>query len=180
MTASRMMGGLALLLLAGAPALAQSPRPNTVPKDTCIAKAPPPADMAGWSTPVSLAAALTEADAARTPLAPGMAVTAKFSPVAEVKYRVPPEKADGPATFGGLYTLKITEAGTYRIASSAAPWVDIFVQTAPVRSSAHGHGPDCTGIGKMVDFPLQPGDYLVQFSESLTPAAEIMVVKLNH
>ncbi len=56
--------------------------------------------------------------------------------------------------------------------------MDVFVAKDPVRSTAHGHGPDCTGIGKMVDFPLQPGDYLVQFSESLTPASEIMVVKL--
>jgi hypothetical protein len=30
----------------------------------------------------------------------------------------------------------------------------------------------------MVEFPLQPGDYLLQFSGSLTPEPEIMVVKL--
>jgi len=179
MTANRMMAGLAVLLLAGASALAQSPRPNTVAKDSCAAAAPPPPEMAAWSKPRPLAAALNEADAAKAPLQPGVAVTAKFAPVAEVKYRVPLEKADGPAVFGGLYTLKIAEAATYRIASSAGPWMDVFVRTTPVTSSAHGHGPPCTGIGKMVDFPLQPGDYLVQFSESLTPDPEIMGVKLS-
>jgi hypothetical protein len=153
-------------------------KPNTVPKDTCTAKAPPPAEMASWSAPDARAAATEEAGVASAALTPGKAVTARFAPVAEVHYRVPPEKADGPATFGGLYSLKIAETGTYRIASSAGPWMDVFADKTPVTSTAHGHGPECTGIGKMVDFPLQPGDYLVQFSESLKPTTEIMVVKL--
>lgn len=154
-------------------------KPNTVPKDACTAKLPPPAEMASWATPDARAAATEEADIARAALVPGKAVIARFAPVADVRYRVPPEKADGPATYGGLYSLKIAEAGTYRIASSAAPWMDVFVAKTPVTSTAHGHGPNCTGIDKMVDFPLQPGDYLVQFSESLKPTAEIMVVKVT-
>jgi hypothetical protein len=163
-------------LMAG-PALAAD-KPNTVPKAACTTKAPPPADMAAWAKPNARAAATEEAELVKAPLIPGEAVVARFAPVAEIRYRVPPEKADGAATFGGLYALKITEAGTYRIASSAAPWMDVFVGKTPITSTAHGHGPECTGIGKMVDFPLQPGDYLVQFSESLKPISEIMVVKL--
>ena len=172
------MGGAlaAALALAGA-ARAQN-RPNTAPPDTCAAKAAPPPEMAAWSSPADAPAALSEAGLAKAPLAPGQAVTADFAPVGQVKYRVPPERADGPSTYGGLYSLHIAEAGVYRIASSAAPWMDVFVAATPVTSVAHGHGPACTGIGKMVDFPLQPGDYLVQFSESLTPKAELMVVKL--
>lgn len=176
MTVIRLTAGVAAVLLVGAPALAQ--KPNTVPKETCMAKAPPPPEMATWPNPAPLAAAVTEDGAAKTPLQPGVAITARFAPVTEVHYRVPPEKADGPAVYGGLYLLKIVEGGTYRVASSAAPWMDLFVGTKPVASTAHGHGPACTGIGKMVDFPLPPGDYLVQFSESLTPDPEIMVVKL--
>jgi hypothetical protein len=158
-----------------APAFAQ--RPNTVPPDTCAAKAPPPPSMAAWSTPSPLPAARSEADLPRAALQVGKAVQASFAPVAEVKYRVPPEKADGPATYGGLYALTITEQGVYRIAASAAPWMDVFAGTTPTKSGRFGHGPACTGIGKMVEFPLQPGTYLVQFSESLTPTTEILVVK---
>jgi hypothetical protein len=164
-------------VLIGAPALAraQTARPNTVPKETCAAKAPPPPDMAAWSSPTALPAALREADLGQAVVTPDHAIIADFAPVARVRYRVPPEKADGPATFGGLYRLKIAKAGTYRIASSAAPWMDVFIDKTPVTSVAHGHGPPCTGIGKMVDFPLQPGDYLLQFSESLAAKTEIMV-----
>ncbi len=168
-----------MLTLAGASAARAADKPNTVPKDTCTAKAAPPAVMAAWSTPVDLPAATSEAGLRKAQLAPGMAVTAAFDPVDQVQYRVPPEKADGPATFGGLYSLKIAQAGTYRIASSTAPWMDVFAAKIPVTSTAHGHGPACTGIGKMVDFPLGPGDYLVQFSESLSPKTEIMVVRLT-
>ncbi len=166
----------AALVLAGG--VQAQRRPNTVPPDTCTAKAAPPPEMAAWTSPIDAPAATSEAGLAKATLSPGKAITADFSPVADVKYRVKPEKGDGPATFGGLYALHIAEAGTYRIASSAAPWMDVFVTTTPVVSTAHGHGPACTGIGKMVDFPLQPGDYLLQFSESLTPKAELMVVKL--
>ena len=180
MTAIRLTASLAVLLMTGAPALAQTARPNTVPKESCTDKAPPPPEMAAWSKPTPLAAARGTADLAKATLVPGQAVTAGLAPVAQVDYRVPPEKADGPAVFGGLYSLKVSEAGTYRIASSAAPWIDVFpgAATRPVKSGRFGHGPACTGIGKMVEFPLQPGDYLVQFSESLTPDPEILVVEL--
>jgi hypothetical protein len=170
---------VALLILSPAATLAQDKKPNTVPPETCTAKAPPPAGMEAWSSPAPLAAAKGEADLGKAALKPGQAIKAGFSPVGQVKYRVPPEKADGPATFGGLYRLTIVEAGTYRVASSAAPWMDVFApaSSTPTTTVRFGHGPACTGLGKMVEFALQPGDYLLQFSESLTADPEIMVVK---
>ena len=168
----------ALLLCLPGAALAQQ-KPQTEPKVVCTALAPPPPELKGWASPTPLPAARRAAELTQAALVPGKAITAQFHPVADVEYRVPPEKADGPAVFGGLYALKIDRAGTYRVASSAAPWMDVFVGKTPVTSTAHGHGPDCTGVGKEVDFPLQPGDYLLQFSESLTPAAEIMVARLG-
>jgi hypothetical protein len=160
-----------------APASAQARKPDTVPPDTCTTRAPPPPEMAAWSTPTPLRAARSEAELPRAALQVGKAVEATFAPVAEVKYRAPPEKADGPATYGGLFTLTVAEPGVYRIAASAAPWIDVFAGAAPAKTARFGHGPPCTGIGKMVEFPLQPGTYLVQFSESLQPTSELLVVK---
>jgi hypothetical protein len=169
-----------VLLLAPAGALAQDKKPNTVPPETCTGRTPPPAGMETWTSPKPLSAAVSEGDLGKAAIIPGQAVTARFAPVAEVKYRVPPEKADGPATFGGLYRLTVAEAGTYRIAASAAPWMDVFApgSTTPTKTAHFGHGPACTGLGKMVEFVLQPGDYLLQFSESLTADPELLVVKL--
>ena len=180
MTPIRIVAALALLL-APTGALAQGgKKPNTVPPENCSGRLPPPAGMEAWSSPAPLPAAASEADLAKAALKPGQAVTAGFAPVGAVRYRVPPEKADGPATYGGLYRLTVDEAGTYRVASSAAPWMDVFApgSTTPTKTAHFGHGPACTGLGKMVEFVLQPGDYLLQFSESLTEDPEIMVVKL--
>jgi hypothetical protein len=172
---------LVSVALAASGASAQDRKPNTVPPETCTAKAAPPTGMEAWSAPAPLPAAHSEADLPKAALKPGQAVKAGFVPVAQVKYRVAPEKADGPATYGGLYRLTVSEAGTYRVASSAAPWMDVFApgSTAPTKTAKFGHGPACTGIGKMVEFPLQPGDYLLQFSESLVADPEIMVVKVG-
>jgi hypothetical protein len=174
-----MTWALLAIALAAGPALAQGKKPNTVPPETCTGKAPPPAGMEAWSAPSPLAAALSEADLAKAALKPGQAVAVRFAPVAQVNYRVAPEKADGPATYGGLYRLTVSEAGTYRVASSAAPWMDVFApgSSTPAKTVRFGHGPACTGIGKMVEFALQPGDYLLQFSESLAADPELMVVK---
>jgi hypothetical protein len=165
-------------VLAGGAEMAAD-KPNTVPSEACTGRLPPPEDMASWTSPADLTAARGEAELAKSVLIPGKAITAKLVPVGDVKFRARPEKADGPATYGGLYALRIVAGGTYRIASSAAPWMDVFIGTSPVKSASFGHGPACTGIGKMVDFPLPPGDYLVQLSESLKPDIEIMVVQVT-
>jgi hypothetical protein len=153
---------------------------RTVPPDTCTAVAPPPPEFAGWEKPSDLVGARTEAGLPAATFGPGKAITAKLAPVDSVTYRKPVQKADGPAVYGALYRLKIAASGTYRVQTAAGPWIDLFKDDAvAIRSTAHGHGPACTGMAKYVDFPLQPGDYLIQFSESLKPDTEIMVVMVG-
>ena len=168
-----------LLLCLPGLALAQQ-KPQTEAKESCTATAAPPPELAGWNSPTPVTAARRAGDLSKAALVPGRATAADFHPVDQVEFRVAPAKADGPPVYGGLYSLKITQAGTYRLAANAGPWMDIFpgTSTTPVTSIAHGHGPACTGVGKEVDFSLQPGDYLVQFSENLAPKAEIMLGKL--
>jgi hypothetical protein len=172
------MAALALVL---APALApaQGRKPRTEAEEVCAAPAPPPPQFAGWSQPADLAAARHPADLPRARIVPGQAVNALLAPVDDIEYRAPPQKADGPQVYGGLYLRRIAEAGTYRMQSGASPpWMDLFQNKTVVKSVSYGHGPACTGLGKYGDFPLEPGDYLVQFSESLKPQTEIMVVLL--
>ena len=172
-------GAALALVLAPGLAPAQGKKPRTEAEAVCAAPAPPPPEFAGWGAPADLAAAHRAADLPKAQIVPGKAVNALLAPVDAIEYRAPPQKADGPQVYGGLYLLKIPEAGTYRIQSGASPpWMDLFQDRTMVKSVSYGHGPACTGLGKYVDFPLQPGDYLVQFSESLKPQTEIMVVKL--
>ncbi len=165
---------LAAMALGAGVALAQ-PKARAEPKEACAAPAPPPPALAAWTAPSDLPSARRPAELASAAIVPGKAIIARLHPVAEVEYRVPPEKADGPQVYGGMYALTVTQAGTYRVQSAAGPWIDIMDGKTPVVSTAHGHGPPCTGMGKFVEFPLKPGDYLVQFSESMEPKTEILI-----
>jgi len=45
-------------------------------------------------------------------------------------------------------------------------------------SVAHSHGPDCSGVRKMVDFPLTPGTYTLQIAGSRQRAITVLVTPL--
>lgn len=78
---------------------------------------------------------------------------------------------------GGTLTLTVTAAGTYRIALGGRAWIDLVQSGTPLVSSAHGHGPACSGIHKIVDFRLEPGSYAVQLSGSVEDTVTLMVAK---
>jgi hypothetical protein len=55
----------------------------------------------------------------------------------------------------------------------------IFVRDEQaVKSTAHGHGPNCTGIRKMVDYPLTPGPYILQISANGQPQMTVLLARL--
>src|SRR3546814_2325418 len=58
-----------------------------------------------------------------------------------------------------LVPIEIATAGTYRVALSEGAWVDMVRDGTSLPSVAHGHGPRCSGIHKIVDFKLAPGRY---------------------
>ncbi|ABE63535.1 hypothetical protein Nham_2757 [Nitrobacter hamburgensis X14] len=65
--------------------------------------------------------------------------------------------------------IDVREAGTYRVALDSAAWIDLVRGRQAVISIAHGHGPACTGIRKIVDFPLAPGLYTLQIAANGQP-----------
>ena len=68
-------------------------------------------------------------------------------------------------------------AGRYRIGAGAGVWLDVIEGGKPVPSAAHGHGPACGPVRKIVDFDLKPGRHLLQISSAATPAVAVMVAK---
>lgn len=166
------MGMMALALLAG-PVAAQTPPAAPV----CTTPAPPPPELAGWHRAVPITAGDA---AARAPLlVPGVAARVALLPSARVGYAVPPAKAGDAASLGGVLALDVARAGTYRIALGVGAWLDVVGPQGAVPSAGHGHGPDCSGIRKMVDFPLTPGRYLLQIAASGAPEITVMVVALK-
>lgn len=50
------------------------------------------------------------------------------------------------------------------MALGSAAWIDLVAQGKPLPSTAHGHGAECSGIRKEVEFQLKRGSYTVVIS----------------
>lgn len=165
-----MIAALALLLMAPQ---ALSSTQNTA----CTAPAVLPAGMEGWSRPHPIKASAT-AEAAPL-LAVGSAVVARLLPTPKVTYGTRPEHPGGSISNGGILTFEVAEAGRYRVALGSAAWIDVLQGATALPSVAHGHGPACSDIRKMVEFDLQPGRYVLQVAGNGTPSLALMVARLS-
>ena len=112
------------------------------------------------------------------PLAIG---TAMPLPLKRVDVRPPVQgpRPFKPGTFAGHTLLTISEAGTYRIALSQGAWLSVFRAAGEARSTAHDHGPACSGIAKIVSIDLEPGIWHLAVSEAKGPDMTVMVVRAS-
>ncbi|ODT87685.1 homogentisate 1,2-dioxygenase [Phenylobacterium sp. SCN 70-31] len=157
-------------------ALAQASTPP-MEDAACSGVVAPPADLAGWShaTPLPAAGAPENLDTARLPLGHAAAATLPRTP--EVTYALRPAKPGGSVSYGGLFAFDAPKAGTYTVALSTGAWIDVVRDGKVVESTAHGRGPACTGIRKMVAFPLEPGRYVIQIAANGAPDLSILVAE---
>lgn len=145
---------------------------------TCVAPVAPIGALAPWSAPVQMAAAAREGQGAQARLAIGQAARLALLPTPQVRYPLRPEKPGGSVSYGGLVRIDVAEAGTYRVALGSAAWIDLVRAGKALTSTAHGHGPDCTGVRKMVDFALPPGRYTLQIAANGAPQTTVLVARL--
>lgn len=166
-----------LTLLIGSEAPARTA--PSAPAGSCPAiPVAPPSELARWSAAQPALAAADPASAAKSQVTEGQAIEARLNERAALRFAAQPEKADGSDSYGGLFAFPVKAAGTYRIAMGAAAWVDVVSDGKAVASTAHGHGPACTGIRKMVDFPLAKGEHLIQIAGSAVPTIRLLAVRL--
>jgi hypothetical protein len=167
------LGAVGLVAVAAGPTDAQE-----AARPACTTPVAPTGELAPWTTPVQLQAAESEASMSRARLTIGKAARLALLQTPEVSYPLRPEKPGGSVSYGGLVLIDVREAGTYRVALDSAAWIDLVRGKQAVTSSAHGHGPDCTGIRKMVDFPLTPGSYILQIAANGRPQTTVLVTRL--
>ncbi len=79
------------------------------------------------------------------------------------------------ALSAGLATIALDRAARIGIALSDGAWVDVVSRGVEQTSIEHEHGPDCSGIRKIVWFDLQAGTHVVQIVNSPKPAISVMV-----
>jgi hypothetical protein len=95
----------------------------------------------------------------------------------QVAYILQPKKPGGSVSNGGLFSFNAETARTYRVALSAAAWIDLIEDGKSLTPAAFGHGPDCSGIRKIVDFQLTPGKHALQISGNADPKMVLMVMR---
>lgn len=165
---------LLAVLPAAAPAFAQQGEATPHCPQDAVAL---PAELQAWSAAAPLAAATAPDNAAKAELTPGGAIKAALVHTPDVHYAARPGKPGGTVAFGGLFKIAIAEPGVYRVALGNASWVDLIKDGVAAESIAHGGGPACSGIRKIVDYQLQKGDYIVQLSAGGDAETGLMIVK---
>jgi hypothetical protein len=166
------------LLSLAALALPAVAHAEPAPATQCGKSQAPTGALAPWTAPEPLKAAGEAAQLPQAALAAGQAVRLTLLRTSDIRYPLRPEKPGGSVSYGGLIGLTITEPGTFRVALDSAAWIDMVKDGEAIASTRHGHGPDCTGIRKMVDFPLQPGSYTLQIAANGAPELHLLVARL--
>jgi len=148
-------------------------------EQTCAGVVPAlPPELSAWAARTKTPAALTPAGLGTARIAIGKAIDAQLSPGAKVHFGDGPKRAAEVGDNAGLFAFSVDQPGTYRVALGSGGWVDVLENGKAVESPAHGHGPDCSGIVKMVDFPLKAGEHILQIEGSKEATVGILIVRL--
>ncbi|MEO5597087.1 MAG: homogentisate 1,2-dioxygenase [Novosphingobium sp.] len=145
---------------------------------SCAAAATLPAELAGWPSQRPIMAASGVSDLRSATLQIGSATDATLKPTADIRYVTRPEEPGGSVSYGGLFNFTVSRAGTYQVALGSGAWIDVLKGKTALTSTAHGHGPDCSGIRKMVSFELTPGRYTLQVAANGEPTLALMIAQL--
>jgi hypothetical protein len=166
----------AALTLAPPAAFAQEPPSRPACAVTSDANLPP--NLAAWTTRTPVVAAATATDLAQASLPIGKGVDARLKHGGEITFPVLPAKPGGSVSYGGLYDLRIGEAGDYQVSLGTGAWIELVDGKTLVESSAHAPGPACSSLKKTVVFPLKPGRYVLEITGNAEPTLSVMVTRL--
>lgn len=161
-----------------APAFAQQPGNMAAkPEAVCTAEAKPPAGFEDWNGKAAITTATGAEHLAHVSLALGKGYEATLLNTPKVAMPVQPEKPGGSVAHAGLFSFTVETAGSYTVALGTAAWIDVLEDGKSLEPTKFGHGPECTGIRKMVVFPMKPGVHTLQVSANAAPTLKLMVAK---
>lgn len=144
----------------------------------CTDASAPSRGRSGWDAPVALRAAAERGTLSKSRLQAGQAVRLILLPTPKLRFQVQPVKLGASTSFGGMAQIEISAAGLYRVSLGTAAWIDLVTGDKAIMSIAHEHGPQCSGIRKMVDFRLSPGRYVLQIAGNGAPETTLLVAHL--
>lgn len=161
-----------------APALAQQQDVPAKPSASCPAMdASLPAPLSDWNRKAPISTAPGANHLMHVSLTLGKGYEANLLNTPKVTMPVQPQKPGGSVAFAGLFSFTVPEAGNYSVALGAAAWIDVLEDGKAVTPASFGHGPECTSIRKIVEFPLRAGVHTLQVSANAEAKLKLMVVK---
>lgn len=151
----------------------------SAPAKTCTGAVPAlPPELAAWSNKAKLTAAVDPAGLGAARISPGKAIDARLSAGTKVHFGDGPGRAKDVGDNAGMFAFSVDRPGIYRVALGSGGWVDVLEGGKAVESSAHGHGLECSGIVKMVDFPLKAGEHVLQVEGSKEATVGVLIARL--
>jgi hypothetical protein len=100
-----------------------------------------------------------------------------LAPQADVTFEMPPERPPrNDAPHAAAVRFAAGGAGAYRIALSAAAWIDVVQDGAYVASGDFVGIHDCPGLRKIVTFDIGPGPFTLQLSDAEDPSIAVAVI----
>ena len=171
-----LVAGIAAAVGVSHPAAAAMQDPATDPGCANVRVALP-AELSHWSTRTLLTAGHAPRNAPVLGIA--RAADLRLAPLSEVQPRIVPGKPPSAGSYAGLVMFQVPRPGIYRVALGQKAWIDVIRGRAGMASSAHAMGPRCTGIAKLVDFPLRPGRYVMQVTGAPTPTLPATIVRVK-
>jgi len=170
---------IAPLMLAFAAAAAAAQSPTASPAQKCAGM--PPAlspELAAWTSKTKATAAIGPEGLGAARISIGKAIDARLSAGTKVHLRDNAARAAEVGDNAGMFAFSVDRAGTYRVALGSGGWVDVLENGKAVKSSAHGHGALCSGIVKMIDFPLKAGEHILQVEGSREATVGLLIARL--
>ncbi len=156
--------------LIGASTIAAKP---VKPASDCPANPALPPELSDWSRAAANKTiyAYGEPRVADWPPLGAARTTLPLHRFESLRFEIAPERKPDPFKYGGMVPIEVKTPGRLVVALGAGAWIDLVRDGKFLKSVAHGHGPDCSGIRKMVEYDVEPGRYLLQISSA--PAASI-------
>ncbi len=108
------------------------------------------------------------ASGAKLPSPPAKAMALSLEPMSAVTFPVAPTgrmKPEGDV-YGGIVSFDSPSSapGLYQVTMQTGGWVDVIQDGKALKPTAHSGKSDCDGVRKTIRFNLDPGPFVVEFS----------------
>jgi hypothetical protein len=130
-------------------------------------------DAFAWSIATELkwikaADAQAVASGAKLPSPPEKALSLSLEPMNSVTFPVAPTgriKPEGDV-YGGIINFDSPSSapGSYQVTMQTGGWVDVIQDGKALKPTAHSGKSDCDGVHKTIRFNLDPGPFVIEFS----------------